>query len=74
MNIKEIENYDQHIKEKKYMKAERDKDRQNMDENTAIICYDLQNVFALPKSYASNFYYKRKLLVYNLTATLILPK
>lgn len=63
--------FDKHLNEKRYTKAERDVDRQNIDMNTAIICYDLQNVFTLPKMYVSNFYYKRKLNVYNLTGTLI---
>lgn len=48
-------------------RAERNLDRSNNDADTAVICYDLQNVFSLPRAEISNFFYKRKLNVYNLT-------
>lgn len=68
----EKKQYDMHIEENTYIKAERNLDRQNNEELRAIICYDLQNVFSLPKGFVSNFYYKRKFNVFNLTATVIL--
>lgn len=58
---------EQHRMYKCAAKTERDLDRQNEDKSTAIISYDLQNVFCLPKAEVSNFFYKRKFLVYNLT-------
>ena len=33
-----------------------------------VICFDLQNVYSLPKAEVSNFFYRRKLNVYNMTA------
>ncbi|XP_036332415.1 uncharacterized protein LOC118743759 [Rhagoletis pomonella] len=63
--------YCKHVKEKQFCKAEREKDRQNIDPSLAILCYDLENIITLPKCFASNFYYRRKLCVFNLTGTLI---
>lgn len=62
-----------HSYEKNLTKIERDVDRSNIDPNHCVICYDLQNVFSLPKGNASAFFYKRKLNVFNLTATSIIP-
>lgn len=59
--------YDQHRMANKLAKLERDYDRKNLDGTTAVICYDLQNVFALPKANVSSFYYRRKFSVFNLT-------
>lgn len=73
LDPKNLDAYKKHKDEKLFMKAERDVDRQNIDESNAIICFDLQNVFNLPIGYCSNFFYKRKLATFNLTATLILP-
>ena len=38
------------------------------DENTLVISFDLENVFALPRTSVSSAFYKRKLNVFNLTA------
>jgi len=54
-----------HILDKTHSKTERDKDRKRP--NTATICFDLQNVITLPRAEIKNFFYKRKLNVYNLT-------
>lgn len=62
-----------HYLEKVALKADGDNDRNNTNSATRIICYDLQSVFSLPKGNASAFYYKRKLSMYNLTATVIIP-
>lgn len=66
--------YAGHIFEKNISKTERDMDRYNIDPNHCVICYDLQNVFCLPKANAWAFFYKRKLNTFNLTATAILPR
>lgn len=47
---------EQHRMYKCAAKTERDLDRQNEDKSTAIISYDLQNVFCLPKAEVSNFF------------------
>lgn len=68
-NAEELIAFERHKDEVKFLKAERDKDRSNIDDQHVIICFDLQSVFSLPKGFASSFYYKRKLSVFNLTAT-----
>jgi hypothetical protein len=67
--------HQEHIFKKCRGKEERDKDRAENKRaptgqtvTTAVICFDLENTFALPKAEVSNFFYKRKLNVYNLTA------
>ncbi|ESO84719.1 hypothetical protein LOTGIDRAFT_168383 [Lottia gigantea] len=55
-----------HIQGKESTKSEREKDRNNSE--TFTICFDLQNVFALPTADVSNFFYRRKLNVYHMTA------
>lgn len=69
----EILVYETHQQEKTACKADRDIDRSNIDPSTCILCYDLQRVIGLPKGNASSFYYKRKLNLYNLTGTAIIP-
>ena len=44
-------------------KTERDKDRK--DKSKFTVCFDLQNVLALPTADVSNFFYRRKLNVYH---------
>lgn len=66
----EIAEFNEHKDDKIFMKTERDLDRNNLEPKNLIICFDLQSVFSLPKGNASSFYYKRKLSVFNLTATL----
>ena len=58
--------HDAHLAGKLETKTERDNDRKNNEQFT--ICFDLQNVFALPKADVSNFFYRRKLNVYHMTA------
>lgn len=69
----ETERFNLHKTEKDAVKLVRDKDRAVSikavnDSNTCFIAFDLENVFALPKAEVSNFFYKRKLNCYNLTA------
>ena len=40
--------------------------------DTAVICFDMENVIALPRANISSFFYKRKLNLYNLTCHLSL--
>ena len=58
--------YDAHIRGKLETKEERDRDRASID--TFAVCFDLENVFALPRANVSNFFYRRKLNVFNMTA------
>ena len=60
------QNFVAHLRGKEETKIERDNDRK--DNNKFTICFDLQNVFALPTAEVSNFFYKRKLNVYFMTA------
>jgi hypothetical protein len=59
-----------HIRRKDETKNARDADRNASEEHRAVLCFDLQNVIALPRANVSNFHYKRKLNVYNLTGHL----
>lgn len=60
--------FEKHLQGKTSAKTVRDVDRKNEDERTAIVCFDMENVFALPQSNISCFFYSRKLNTYNLTA------
>lgn len=62
------EKYVNHMSDKFLTKQERDLDRKVNDVTKAVVCFDLENVLVLPKANVSNFFYKRKLNVYNLTA------
>ena len=57
--------YDNHHLEKNLSREEKDNDKKT--EGVAVVVYDLQAVFPLPKGEISVFYYKSKLNVYNLT-------
>ena len=57
--------YDRHIAQKDAMREERKADKQS---KKMVVCFDLENVITLPKAGTSNFFYKRKLNLYNLTA------
>ena len=61
-----ITKHDCHKDDRKFTKSERDSDRANEDK--IVVCFDMQNVIMCPRSNVSNFFYKRKLNVYNLTA------
>ena len=60
------EKYSHHLASKTETHNERLNDRANKATNY-VMCYDMQNVFALPTANVSNFFYKRKLNVYHLT-------
>lgn len=62
--------YQAHVQRKNMAKVERDRDRaltKQANNKLCILCYDLQNVFALPKTNVSHYYYRSKLNTYNLT-------
>lgn len=71
----EQRSWEKHELGKQAAKQNRDVDRRcSEDQETAIICFDLENVFALPRSNISCFFYSRKLNTYNLTAHCSLQK
>ena len=59
--------YNDHILEKKLIRADRDADKQAG--NTAL-CFDLENVVNLLKAEIGPLFYNRKLNLYNMTGTL----
>lgn len=63
-----ITEHDKHLQDKLLTKQERDKDRTLLDRQQAVISFDMQNVITCPRSNISNFFYKRKLNMFNLTA------
>ena len=60
--------YYNHVKEKTATRNEKENDRKH--QNSPFLVFDLQNVLQCPQAEISNFYYKSKLNVYNLTAIL----
>ena len=60
--------YEAHVKSKIETKIERDVDRSNL--SIPLLCFDLENVFPLPRGNVSSFFYKRKITTFNLTAIL----
>lgn len=62
------------MKDKIETREERDKDRKLVEDTKAVICFDLQNVITCPRANISNFFYKRTLNVYNLTAHCAISK
>ncbi|KAF0752902.1 Uncharacterized protein FWK35_00015462, partial [Aphis craccivora] len=66
--------FDNHFTKKQNMRIEREKDRNNKINTTAVICFDLENVLPLPKTNVESAFYKRKLNMYNMTVHLqIMP-
>lgn len=59
--------YDKHLQDKVACREEKKKDRET---GATFLVFDLQNVLSCPHAEISNFYYKSKLNVYNLTAVL----
>lgn len=69
LNEKDKKQYELHRNQNRLLKLERDRDRKNINLDMLVIYFDLQSVFSLPKGFSSTFYYKRKLTVFNMTAT-----
>ncbi|CAC5410100.1 unnamed protein product [Mytilus coruscus] len=63
--------YENHIENKNNAKVERDQDRHSIK---PVVCFDMQNVITCPRANISNFFYKRKLNMYSLTAHFSLNK
>ena len=68
VNRRKLQENEAHIQSKLYTKEARDKDRTIKYETVALVCFDLQNVIALPRANVSTFFCRRKLNMYNLTA------
>lgn len=60
--------HEKHIGGKESAKRQHDIEIKNADPKTIIVSFDLENVFALPRTTVSSAFYKRKLNTYNLTA------
>lgn len=59
--------YEDHLLEKDLARQEKQGDKENVNKNLIVACYDLQAVFQCPKGEISVYYYKSKLNVLNLT-------
>lgn len=57
-----------HVDSKKKTREQRHKDTACEDPKVLVVSFDLENVFALPRTNVSSAFYKRKLNVYNMTA------
>lgn len=68
LNEQPQQKYNLHIKDKQETREKRFSDRKLVDDTKTGICFDLQNVLTCPRANISTFFYKRKLIVYNLTA------
>ena len=66
----EKQSYEAHKQCQEQTKLERDNDRAaaKASPEHAFVCFDLENVFALPRANVSNFFYRRKFSVFNMTA------
>lgn len=56
INDNERDTFERHLHGKQTSKENRDLDRRNEDAQTAIVSFDLENVFALPRSNISSFF------------------
>lgn len=61
------EKYRLHIKEKELSRQEKSRDKELIDENNIVACYDLQAMLQVPKGDVSSFYYKCRLNCLNFT-------
>lgn len=72
-----IEKREKHLQRKKEGDEERHRDRNlkyRENNDTAVVTFDLENIFTLPKANISCFFYTSKLIVYNLTAHCAITK
>jgi len=58
----QTETYEEHCLKKSTMRVERDADTNIDDPKIGVFCFDLENVFALPKCNVGSAFYKRKCL------------
>ncbi|KAK4880082.1 hypothetical protein RN001_008228 [Aquatica leii] len=61
------QDYEKHLRRKTLGRQERNRNRSNLQESVAVITFDFENVFALPKCNVSKVFYMEKLNCYNLT-------
>ena len=59
--------YRRHLEEKDKSREEKAKDKENIDKNNIVACYDLQAMLQVPKGEVSSFYYKSRLNCLNFT-------
>ena len=71
MTNDEIDTFSKHVFLKDGACEARQRDRES---NSAILCFDLENVLTSTRSNVANFYYRRNLAVYNLTVHSSLDK
>lgn len=57
------EKYRLHVNEKEHARGEKNTDQANLNENKALICFDLQRVLNIPQSNVTKAYYLQKLNV-----------
>lgn len=68
LSAEEQEAKDLHGKSREEVRAERHRDTANPDTGTLVVSFDMENVFALPRTSVSSAFYRRKFNTYNLTA------
>ncbi|XP_039760617.1 uncharacterized protein LOC120634216 [Pararge aegeria] len=61
------EEYTLHLKEKELSREEKKRDKELIDDNNIVACYDLQAILQVPKGDVSSFYYKSRLNCLNFT-------
>ena len=57
-----------HLAGKNEMRKEKEKDKMNKEATSLLVVCDLENVITMPRADVGSFSYKRKLIMYNLTA------
>ena len=76
-NVKDIENtltgeqkeqHEHHRRGVDETRQARNTDKECADPTTLVVSFDLENIFALPKSDVSSHFYRRKMTTYNMTA------
>lgn len=61
--------YEEHIHEKNLSRLEKATDKENINENLIVSCFDMQAIMPVPKGDVSIFYYKSRLSTMNFTVT-----
>lgn len=68
LTTKEEDEKQRHLQDKIKSKEIKAYDKNNHDDETIVLIFDLQNIFALPKANVGLFFYKRKYISFNFTA------
>lgn len=61
--------YEEHIHEKNLSRLEKTEDKENINENLIVSCFDMQAIMPIPKGDVSIFYYKSRLSTMNFTVS-----